>query len=138
MGSAADGIAVDWENEFREDDAGARTSVQALRISVLQLRIQEVQLLLAEKRTSLSSLRTGLGVIAAPMTVVSFLVVTSHLYDILASLWMLAPLLALCIVLVGLGSYLIMRAIVRIHQFDERIRQIKALDPELRSLVIVD
>jgi len=136
MGSAADDMAAEWPHELHNEDS--ITSVQSLRFSVLQLRIQEVELLLAEKRTSLAILRTGIGVMAAPLTVVSFLVVTSQSYDVLASLWLLAPLLALCVVLVGLGSYLIMRAIIRIRRFDEQIRKIKAQDPELRSLIIVD
>jgi len=138
MGSAVDDIAAEWQDAFRDVDSAGHRPAAVSRITVLELRIQEVQLLLAEKRTALSTLRTGLGVIAAPLTVVSFLVVTSHFYDVLASLWLLAPLLALCVVLVVLGSYLIMRAIVRIHQFDDRIRAIKATDPELRSLIIVD
>ncbi len=138
MGSAAEDLAAEWPQELRDDDTLVRNSVQGLRISVLQLRIQEVQLLLAEKRTSLATLRTGIGVMAAPLTVVSFLVVTSHFYDVLASLWLLAPLLAMCMVLVGVGSYLIMRAVIRIHRFDEQIREIKAQDPELKSLITVD
>ena len=138
MGSAADDLPAEWPQELRDDDSLVRVSNRALHITMLQLRIQEVQLLLAEKRTSLATLRTGLGVMAAPLTVVSFLVVTSHFYDVLGSLWLLAPLLALCVVLVGLGSYLIMRAIVRIHRFDDQIRELKAKDPELKSLITVD
>ena len=138
MGLAADAAAEDAPQEFRDDDLVVRNSIQSLHISEQQLLLQQVQLLLAEKRTSLSTLRTGLAVMAAPLSVVSFLVATSQFYNVLDSLWLLAPLLSLCVVLVVIGSYLIMRAIVRVRQFDDKIREMKARDPELRGLIVVD
>lgn len=136
MGSAADGLPSDFSEDFPDTDVLVRNSMQSLRISEQALVLQEAQLILAEKRTALSALRTGLAVMAAPLSVVSFLVATSQFYNVLDSLWLLAPLLSLCIVLVGIGSYLIMRAIVRIHQYDEKIRGLMARDGELRSLVV--
>ena len=138
MGLAADAAAADVPLEFDDDELLIRNSERSLDISKKQLLLQQVQLLLAEKRTALATLRTGLAVMAAPLSVVSFLVVASRLYDVLDSLWLLAPLLSLCVVLVAIGSYLIMRAIVRIHQFDDMIRDIKARDEELQSLIVVD
>ena len=55
-----------------------------------------------------------------------------------AGLVLLAPLLALCIVLVGLGSYLVMRAIVRIQGFDRKIRAIEGSDVIVRDLLNID
>ena len=55
----------------------------------------EIELLLAEKRTALTSMRTGIAVFALPLTVLSFLVVTSDHYRALRVLPFLIPLLAL-------------------------------------------
>jgi len=87
--------------------------------------INEVQLLLAEKRTSLAAMRTGIAVIALPLTVVSLLIATSKYYDIIHVMHLLVPLLALCAALVVLGSYLIIRAIIRLHNQDRHIAAIK-------------
>ena len=87
--------------------------------------INEVQLLLAEKRTSLAAMRTGIAVIALPLTVVSVLIATSKYYDIVHVMHLLVPLLILCAALVLLGSYLIIRSIMRIHHHDQHISEIK-------------
>ena len=87
--------------------------------------INEVQLLLAEKRTSLAAMRTGIAVIALPLTVVSVLIATSKYYDIIHVMHLLVPLLILCAALVFLGSYLIVRSIMRLHRHDRHIAEIK-------------
>ena len=87
--------------------------------------INEVQLLLAEKRTSLAAMRTGIAVIALPLTVVSLLIATSKYYDIIHVMHLLVPLLILCAALVFLGSYLIVRSIMRLHRHDRHIAEIK-------------
>ena len=87
--------------------------------------INEVQLLLAEKRTSLAAMRTGIAVIALPSTVMSVLIATSRYYDIVRVIHLLVPLLILCAALVILGSYLIIRSIIRIHYYDRHISGIK-------------
>ena len=89
------------------------------------IHINEVQLLLAEKRTSLAAMRTGIAVIALPLTVVSVLIATSKYYDIVHVRHLLVPLLILCAVLVLLGSYLIVRSILRIYRHDQHIAEIK-------------
>ncbi|UCD80864.1 MAG: hypothetical protein JSW26_05385 [Desulfobacterales bacterium] len=87
--------------------------------------INEVQLLLAEKRTSLAAMRTGIAVIALPLTVMSVLIATSKYYDIIHVMHLLVPLLILCAALVVLGSYLIIRSIIRLHRHDRLISKIK-------------
>ncbi len=87
--------------------------------------INEVQLLLAEKRTSLAAMRTGIAVFALPTTVISVLIATSKYYDIIHVLHLLVPLLILCAALVLLGSYLIIRSIMRIRHYDRHIFEIK-------------
>ena len=87
--------------------------------------INEVQLLLAEKRTSLAAMRTGIAVIALPITVVSVLIATSKYYDIVHVISLLVPLMVICAGLVFLGSYLIIRSVMRIHHYDKHISEIK-------------
>ena len=89
------------------------------------LAINEVQLILAEKRTALATMRTGISVFVLPLSVLSVLVATSRYYEIPQVMHFLFPLLFLCAGLVFLGSYLIIRSIVRIHRYDRLIRKIK-------------
>ncbi|MBN2059538.1 MAG: hypothetical protein JW882_03890 [Deltaproteobacteria bacterium] len=87
--------------------------------------INEVQLILAEKRTSLSSLRTGIAVFALPLSVLSVLVATSKYYDFIHVIHFIVPLLLICVALIFLGSYLIIRAILRLRRYDRLILDIK-------------
>ncbi|MEW6673355.1 MAG: hypothetical protein AB1427_16760 [Thermodesulfobacteriota bacterium] len=87
--------------------------------------INEAQLILAEKRTSLAAVRTGIAVIALPLSLVSLLIATSRFYDAFHVLHWLIPLMALNVVLVFLGAYLIIRSLVRIHHYDRLIKEIK-------------
>jgi uncharacterized membrane protein YidH (DUF202 family) len=87
--------------------------------------MNEIQLILAEKRTSLAAMRTGIAVFALPLSVFSVLIATSKYYDMIEVIHWLVPLLALCGVMVVLGSYLIIRSIVRIHRHDRLIFRLK-------------
>lgn len=102
------------------------------------LVINEVMLLLAEKRTSLATLRTGIAVVAIPLSIVSFLVVTSQLYELLSVIYLVAPLWAACILLFVLGMYMIARSLFRIRLFDSRIEDLKSHDAAIGSLIDVD
>ncbi len=97
--------------------------------------INEVQLLLAEKRTSLAAMRTGIAVFALPTTVMSVLIATSKFYDIVHVIHLLVPLLLLCAALVLLGSYLIIRSIMRIHHYDRHIFEIKRKYSAITELI---
>jgi len=87
--------------------------------------INEIQLLLAEKRTSLSTLRTGITVFVLPLSVLSVLIATSKYYNLLQVLPLIVPLLIICVLLVFLGSYLIIRAMIRMRHHDSLILQLK-------------
>ena len=87
--------------------------------------MNEVQLLLAEKRTSLAAMRTGIAVLVLPLSVISVLIATSKYYDIVHVMHLLVPLLILCAGLVLLGSYLIIRSMIRVHRHDRLISEIK-------------
>jgi len=87
--------------------------------------INEVQLLLAEKRTSLSTLRTGITVFVLPLSVLSVLIATSKYYNILQVIPLIIPLFIICVLLVFLGSYLIIRAMIRMRHHDSLILKLK-------------
>ena len=97
--------------------------------------INEVQLLLAEKRTSLAAMRTGIAVYALPIAVISVLIATSKYYDIANVMHLLVPLLVLCAALVLLGSYLIIRSIMRLHRYDRHISEIKRKHSTIAELI---
>ncbi|MFI4922565.1 MAG: hypothetical protein ACHP6J_02490 [Burkholderiales bacterium] len=85
----------------------------------------EVQVILSEKRTSLSMLRTGIAVFALPLSVLSVLVATSAYYTVSEAASFLYPLLLLSVVLVLLGVYLSVHAILQIRRYDRLIAKIR-------------
>lgn len=84
-----------------------------------------VTLLLSEKRTSLSILRTGIAIFTLPMSVLTVLIATSRYYDVNASLHFIIPLLLICVGLLILGLYLVLRSFKRIKDIDHKIHEIK-------------
>ena len=101
----------------------------------VSLIINEVQLILAEKRTSLSLLRTGIAVFALPLSVLSFLIATSKYYDVIQVMGLLIPLILINMALLILGSYLIIRAIIRIHRYDQLIKDLKSKHSVLADFI---
>lgn len=97
--------------------------------------ITELQLVLAEKRTWLSVLRTGIAVSALPLTVVSFLIVTSRLYDMQRVMNLIVPLLVACLGLFALGVSMIVRAVRRLHHDDQVLGEMKKRLPEVGHLI---
>jgi uncharacterized membrane protein YidH (DUF202 family) len=97
--------------------------------------INEIQLLLAEKRTSLSTIRTGIAVLALPLSVMGLLVATSKYYSVVHVLALFIPLVALCSALIVTGSYLIIRAIVRLRHHDQHIIELKNKNGEIADLI---
>jgi hypothetical protein len=86
---------------------------------------REVQLILAEKRTSLSVMRLGIAVLVLPLTVTSFLIVTSKYYNVLHVLHFLVPLIIFILILTTFGVYLVIKSILRMHRHDKLIHKIK-------------
>lgn len=85
----------------------------------------EIQIILSEKRTALSFLRTGIAVFVLPLSVLSALIATSRYYEFAAVKHLIVPLLFLCACLVLLATYLVVRAVIRIHHYDKVISRIK-------------
>jgi len=84
-----------------------------------------VSLLLAEKRTSLAVLRTGIAIFTLPISVFTILIATSKYYDLVTVTYFIAPLLIICIILVILGAYFIIRSFRKIKEIDCKIQEIK-------------
>jgi uncharacterized membrane protein YkgB len=116
---------ITWENSLDND-------VTAVPETII---INEVQLLLAEKRTSLAALRTGIAVFALPLTVLSVLIATSKYYDIIQVMHLLVPLLIICALLILLGSYLIIRSVIRLRHQDFLISEIKRKHSKLSEFI---
>jgi uncharacterized membrane protein YidH (DUF202 family) len=99
------------------------------------LIINEVQLLLAEKRTSLAAIRTGIAVLILPLSVMSLLIATSRYYDIIYVMPLMVPVIALCSALTLLGSYLIVRATVRLRHHDQHILSLKRQHSKIAEFI---
>ena len=99
------------------------------------LIIGEVQLILAEKRTSLAAMRTGIAVFALPLSVLSVLVATSKYYDFMHVLHWIIPLLVISAAMIFLGSYLVLRSILKIRHQDRIIMQIKGRSGKIAGFI---
>ena len=99
------------------------------------LIIGEVQLILAEKRTSLAAMRTGIAVFALPLSVLSVLVATSKYYDFMHVIHLIIPLLSISAAMIFLGSYLIIRSILKIRHQDRMILKIKGRSGKIAGFI---
>ena len=112
------GVVEDVLLEKVLDVAGEKSETDAIAIN-------EAQLVLAEKRTSLAEIRTGIAVLALPLSIMSVLIATSKYYEVIHVLHFLIPLVAMNLVLLVFGVYLVVRAMVRLRHYDRLIHQIK-------------
>jgi hypothetical protein len=106
-------------------DVGREKTIAAPKDGIDSTVFGEIQLLLAEKRTALSSMRTGIAVFALPLSVLSVLVATSRYYEAFRVLHFLLPLLALCLGLIVLGSFLVIQSVRRIRHYEALIKELK-------------
>jgi uncharacterized membrane protein YidH (DUF202 family) len=97
--------------------------------------LNEVQLLLSEKRTSLSTLRTGIAIFALPLSVLSILIATSRLWDVLHVIHLLVALVILNAGLVALATWLVVAAIRRLLRYDRHILALKSKHSKLAQLL---
>ena len=99
------------------------------------LGINQVQLLLSEKRTSLSVMRTGIAMLALPLSIFSALIATSKYYNI-ADVWLLLTLVSgINLRLIVFSIYLIIRSLLRMHNYDRIINQIKQQHSTLKQFL---
>ena len=99
------------------------------------LGINQVQLLLSEKRTSLSVMRTGIAMLALPLSIFSALIATSKYYNI-ADVWLLLTLVSgINLLLIVFFFYFIIRSLLRMHNYDRIINQIKQQHSTLKQFL---
>lgn len=96
-----------------------------------QLILGAAQLILAEKRTFLSLMRTGIAVFALPLATISALIATSRYYEPAEVLELFIPVMLINAILIGLGAYLVVRAIRRIRRVDRQLADLKRSHPAL-------
>jgi uncharacterized membrane protein YidH (DUF202 family) len=90
-----------------------------------QIIINEAQLVLAEKRTALATVRTAIAVLALPLSIFSVLIATSKLYNPDKVLYFLIPVSLINSLLVILGTYLVVRSLIRIRRYEKMILHLK-------------
>ena len=128
------GLAVNAESMAAGQDEAPPSSEEMRRETVL---INSVTLLLAEKRTSLSVMRTGLAILALPTSVVSVLIVISKYYEPGDVIYLLGPLLALCVFLSILGCYMIAKSMKRINHLSHMVTKLKQRNAHLKGLSMI-
>ncbi len=94
-----------------------------------------IQLILAQKRTALSVMRTGIAVLALPLAVFSLLIATSRYYSAPDVIHLLLAVVPLCLGLLVLGTYLVIRSLRRIRKCDAEIRQLRRGHPILADFL---
>lgn len=113
-----------------DEDAKAITRAQSDTVIM-----GEVQMILAEKRTSMAAMRTGIAVFALPLSVFSFLIAMSGHYEYQVVLPFLIPVYVINGALAVLGTYLIIRAVIRLRRYDRMIVDLKRKHGILRDIV---
>lgn len=108
------------------EKVGENNKVSASGVEPDSVLLGELQLILAEKRTALSVLRTGIAVFVLPLSVLSLLIATSKQYEIVDVIHLFAPILAICLALVILGTYLIVHSLRRMRRYDGLINRMKS------------
>ena len=126
-------LSAIWQQNGRSGGTGM--SSNRANEELTNTLLGEIQIIPAEKRTSLSFLRTGIAVFVLQLSVLSALIATSRYYDFAGDKPLIIPLLVLCAILVLLGFYLVVRAVIRILHYDLVIRKIKEQHSVLREFL---
>ena len=100
-----------------------------------QIIINEAQLVLAEKRTALATVRTAIAVLALPLSIFSVLIATSKLYNPDKVLYLLVPVSVINSLLVILGTYLVVRSLIRIRRYEKMILHLKRRHSEVAEYI---
>ena len=100
-----------------------------------ELLLTSVQLILAEKRTSLTFLSTGIALFALVLTILSALIATSKYYELSDNMHFMVPIYLICVFLVLLGFFIVIRSLIRIRRFDNQILAIKKSHPYLSNII---
>ena len=131
---ATGAAAVAVEKVVREVANATPEEKQAIAIDQ-KLLMSEVQILLAEKRTAFALLRTGVTVAMVPLSLWTFLVATSRLYNVFDVMGVLLPIMVVAVGLFFLGSYLILHALRQMRHTEQVMLGLRKSDTLLEDLL---
>lgn len=119
------------------DEVRRAPTAEKKRIAVDQrLLMNEVNLLLADKRTSYALLRTGVTVAIVPLSLWTFLIATSKLWNPFDLIWFLIPFALVTLSLFGLGAYLILHALGHLRHTEAVLTGIRQSDTMIGELLL--
>ena len=95
----------------------------------LNMTLAVIRTLDAEKRTHLAGLRTGIGILTIPFSLLTILIATSNYYSVNEVIGYVLVLIFGIIFLSSIGSYLVLRNLLRIRSTD-RLRRRVCLDTD--------
>lgn len=95
----------------------------------LNMTLAVIRTLDAEKRTHLAGLRTGIGILTIPFSLLTILIATSNYYSIHEVIVYVLVLVFGIIFLSLIGSYLVVRNLMKIRSTD-RLRRKVCLDTD--------
>ena len=103
-----------------------------------RLLMTEVQLLLADKRTAYALLRTGVTVSLVPLSLWTFLIGTSKLWNPFDVMWILIPFGILTTMLFALGIYLVSHALAHVRHTEAVLTGLRSSDTMLEELMMAE
>lgn len=101
----------------------------------LGLYISEAQLILAEKRTAMAGVRTGAALLALPMSVLGLLAATSRYYTFVDNILLLGPLLLVCLILLCVGLWLVVRSVSKLRRHERLLAALKRKSSTLSHMI---
>lgn len=103
-----------------------------------RLLMTEVQLLLADKRTAFALLRTGVTVSLVPLSLWTFLIGTSKLWNPFDVMWILVPFALVTSLLFALGIYLVSHALAHVRHTEAVLTGLRSSDTMLEELMMAE
>jgi len=80
-------------------------------------------------------MRTGIAVFAPALSVLSVLIATSKYYDFVHVFHLFISFLTISAALIFLGAYLVIRSIIKIHQYDRIISGLKKQHSKIAEFI---
>jgi len=97
--------------------------------------IAEMELVLAEKQTFEATMRTGILLLPIPLSVFMVLIATSSYYEADNLFIALIGMIAFCVALLCVGTYLIQSSMGHIHRLNKKMKKLQGKDEEIGKLI---
>ncbi len=101
-----------------------------------QLLLAEIQVLLAEKRTYYAMLRSAIAISTLPLTVIAFLIATSHIHGLFDNLWLSTVVIIVLGAVSVIGISFIARSNRRIRKINSMVERIKRDNKRIAEIVL--